>query len=461
MKDLTEGSVTRHLVVLSGFIAISMVLQTLYLLADLYWVGRLGQESIAAVSLVGNLGFLVLALTQMLGVGTATVVSHAAGAGAKPRAIHAFNQAYVFSLVTGLAFAVAAYALRGVYTGWLGADAETARLGLAYLSWLIPALLLQFLVIAMGSALRGTGIVKPTVAVQAAAVTLNIALAPVLVFGWGTGRPLGVVGAAVASLVSIAFGVIVFFGYFLRSASYLRFDLSDWKPEWKTWWAMIRVGAPAGAEFVMLSIYMMLVHAIIRPFGAAAQAGFGIGGRVMQAMFLPVIAIGFAAAALAGQNFGARKGERVRQSFHSAVMVATIPMLAFTALCQLFAEPLVRAFSAEPAVVAFGSECLRIVSWNFLSFGLAYTTSSVFQGLGHTLPPLASSVLRLVLFAVPAYLLSLRAGFEIREVWYLSVASVAVQAALNIVLLQRELGRRLRFDPAPEAAGAGAAPALR
>ena len=90
MTNLTEGSVTRHLIVFSGFIAIGMVLQTLYFLADLYWVGRLGKESIAAVSLVGTLGFLVLALTHMLGVGTATVTSHAAGAGSTPRAIHAF-----------------------------------------------------------------------------------------------------------------------------------------------------------------------------------------------------------------------------------------------------------------------------------------------------------------------------------------------------------------------------------
>jgi putative MATE family efflux protein len=459
MTNLTEGSVTRHLIVLSSLIATSMVLQTLYLLADLYWVGRLGKESVAAVSLVGNLGFLVLALTQMLGVGTSTLVSHAAGAGLKPRAVHAFNQAYVLSLVTGVVFTLAAYALRGAYTSRLGADAETARLSLAYLNWLIPALLLQFLVVAMGSALRGTGVVKPTVVIQAVTVLLNIVLAPVLVFGWGTGRPLGVVGASVASLVSIAFGVVVFFRYFLRSGSYLHFDVADWKPDWKTWRAMIRVGAPAGAEFVVLAAYMIIVHAIIRHFGAAAQAGFGIGARVMQAVFLPVVAIGLAVAPLVGQNFGARKSARVRRSFHGAAMLATVPMLAFTALCQLVAEPLVRAFSGDPAVIAYGTECLRIVSWNFVTFGLALTTSSVFQGLGHTLPPLASSALRLALFAVSVYVLSLRAGFQIREVWYLSVATVAVQAVLNLVLLQREFGRRLTFEASP--GSATTAPALK
>jgi hypothetical protein len=96
-------------------------------------------------------------------------------------------------------------------------------------------------------------------------------------------------------------------------------------------------------------------------------------------------------------------------------------------------------------VIAVGAECLRIRSWNLVNFGVAYVASSIFQGLGHTLPPFASSALRLVLFAVPAYLLSLRAGFHIREV-YLSVGSVAVQVVLKILLLRREFDRTLRFD---------------
>jgi putative MATE family efflux protein len=450
MRDLTEGSVTRHLVALAGFTAISMVSQTLYFLVDLYWVGTLGRESIAAVSLAGSVSFLVLGVTQMLGVGALTRVSHAAGAGSKTRAVHAFNQAYVLSLIVGVAFAVIAYALRGVYTSWLGADAETARLGRAYLDWFIPALLLQFLVVAMGSSLRGTGIVKPTMVIQVGTVALNIVLAPFLIFGWGTGRPLGVSGAAMASLVSIAIGVAVFFAYFLRSESYLRFDLSDWRPEWTTWRAMMKVGAPAGAEFLMVSIYLAVVQAVIRPFGAAAQAGFGIANRVLQSSFLPAVAIGLAVAPLAGQNFGARDGARVRQSFRAAVSLSTILMLIVTAFGQLFPRAVVSIFSQEPAVIAIGAECLRIISWNLVGHGVAYTVSSIFQGLGHTLPPLISSTLRLGLFAGPAYLLSLRAGFEIREVWYLSIASVAAQAVMNLVLLRREFDRTLGFDAARE-----------
>ena len=457
MKNLTEGSITKHLLALSAFIGVSMLFQTLYFLADLYWVGRLGEHAIAAVSLAGNMMFFVLALTQTLGVGTTTLISHAAGAGDKQRVTHVFNQAFVLSVIVGFAFGLIAFLTRGIYASKLGADAETARLGTAYLSWFIPAMALQFFGVAMGAALRGIGIMKPTMLIQVLTVVLNIVLAPILIFGWGTGHPLGVIGAAIASLISMAIGIVLFFLYFLRSSNYLRFMISAWTPQAKTWLAMVKVGVPAGAEFALMSVYLGLIYWIIRDFGAAAQAGFGIGGRLMQAMFLPVVAIGFAAAPLAGQNFGARKGDRVQQAFYSASGIGILFMMLLTAICQLFPEQLVHVFSKEPAVIAFGSEYLRIISWNFIGFGLVFTSSSIFQGLGHTLPAFLSSCLRLFLFALPAYLLSLRPDFAIREVWYLSVASVAIQAVANIALLRREFRRKLKFELMPEQAVAAAA----
>ncbi len=200
MKDLTQGSVTRHILQLSGFLAVSVVLQTLYYLVDLYWVGRLGKEAVAAVGLAGNQMLVVLALTQMLGVGTTTLISHAVGQKDHERARLVFNQSLVFSTVVGTGFALFAWLTREAYCRWLGADAQTAGLGLEYLRWFIPVLWLQFALVAMGAALRGTGNVRPGVAVQAFTIVLNIVLAPILIFGWGTGRPLGVAGAALASL---------------------------------------------------------------------------------------------------------------------------------------------------------------------------------------------------------------------------------------------------------------------
>src|SRR6266481_9420246 len=161
----------------------------------------------------------------------------------------------------------------------------------------------------------------------------------------------------------------------------------------------------------------MLVYAIIRGFGPAAQAGFGIGVRVMQALFLPVVALSFAISPVVGQNFGGRQADRVRHSVYSAIGIASLMMLVLTLITYLAPAALIRIFSRDPRVITFGSEYLRIVSLNFVSAGIVFTTSSGFQGIGNTLPPLFSALTRLVLFAVPAVLISRTPGFEIRQLW--------------------------------------------
>src|SRR5437868_6112060 len=306
MKDLTQGSVTRHLLHMSAFLAMSMVVQTLYLLADLYWVGRLGKEAIAAVGVAGNITMVVLALTQMLGVGTTTLISQAAGRKDQTHAELVFNQSFVMSILIALALGVVGFIVRPAYCDWLSADTETATLAKAYLLWFLPGLLLQFPLVALGSALRATGIIKPAVGFQVFSVLLNIVLAPLLIFGIGPWPRLGVTGAALATFISILVADVLMIIYFEKKYHYLCFRVPLFWPQIKTWGRMLRIGVPAGAEFVLLFVYILLVYAIIRGFGPAAQAGFGIGARVMQALLLPLVPLSFAVAPVAGQHFRGR-----------------------------------------------------------------------------------------------------------------------------------------------------------
>jgi len=430
MKDLTQGSVTKHLLQMTAFLAISMAVQTLYLLADLYWVGHLGKEAIAAVGVAGNFTMIVLALTQMLGVGTTTLISQAAGRKDQSQAELAFNQSFVMSLIVAAGLGIFSFLLRDFYCESLSADAATASLAKSYLLWFIPGLLLQFPLVALGSALRATGIIKPTVSFQVLSVVLNMILAPLLIFGIGPWPRLGVTGAALATFISILVADVLLILYFERSYHYLQFRFAQFRPQTRMWNSLLRIGLPAGAEFILISVYIMIVYGIIRGFGAAAQAGFGVGARVMQALFLPVVALSFAVAPVVGQNFGGRRGDRVRHSIYSAIGIGSVLMLLLTIV---------------PAVIAFGGDYLRIVSFNFIAAGIAFTTSSAFQGIGNTFPPLISSMTRLVLFALPATLLSLRPGFQIRYVWYLSVGSICFQACCNLLLLRRELQRKFLF----------------
>jgi putative MATE family efflux protein len=442
MQDLTTGPVTRHLLKTTSFMLVTMAFQTLYFIIDLYWVGRLGTAAVAAVGIAGNFTFIVLALTQMLGVGTTTVVSHAIGRKDYDQALMLFNQSQVLAMVTGMLFLVVAMVLRVPYANAMSADPRTARFVAEYLLWFIPAMALQFLIVAMGAALRAAGNFKPSMVVGSGSVIINMILAPFLIFGWGTGKAFGVAGAAMASLIAIVIAIFWLTTYFGRK-EFLRIDLHLWKPKLALWKRMLAIGVPTGFEFVMTSIYMLVVYATTRAFGAAAQAAFGIGMRVVQAGFMPVVALGFSVAPVAGQNFGARLPERVRATFKDAALMAAGVMLLLVTLCHTIPGQLVGLFSDDAQAIAYGTDYLRIISFSFVPSGLIFISSSMFQAMGNTIPSLISSATRVVLVTLPLVILSRQPAFQLVWIWYLSVATVFVQMGLSLWLLRRQFASRL------------------
>jgi Na+-driven multidrug efflux pump len=250
----------------------------------------------------------------------------------------------------------------------------------------------------------------------------------------------------------VTIGVVLLCAYFVRLEHYVSVRTRLWAPQWQLLGRILNVGLPAGGEFLMLFVILGVAYWVIRDFGAGAQAGFGIGGRVMQALFLPVMAVAFAVAPVAGQNFGARRYERVRETFRSAAVLSSALMLVLTLVCQWRPEVFIQFFTHRADVVAVGAPYLRIISWNFVATGLIFTCSGLFQALGNTWPSLLSSASRLVTFVIPAVVLSHLPDFTLAKVWYLSVATVALQAVTSLLLLRREMRRRLVAPP-------GAAPA--
>jgi len=211
----------------------------------------------------------------------------------------------------------------------------------------------------------------------------------------------------------------------------------------------LKIGLPAGAEFALIAVYLVVVYTVSQPFGAAAQAGFGIGMRIIQACFLPVVALGFAVAPVAGQNFGAHLPHRVRGTFRSAAMLAGAAMLMLTLLVEFAAVPMIRIFSSDPSAIDVAVEYLQIVAWNFMPSGIVFVSSSMFQAMGNTLPSFLASFTRILLVSVPALLLASIPGFSLTWVWYLSVMSTAVQMLMVVLLLRREFHLRLSGEPRP------------
>ena len=444
MQDLTQGPVRRHLIAMAVPTAIGMLMQTLYYLVDLYFVGRLGDAALAGVGAAGTVMMVVIAMTQVLGVGTVALIAQAVGRKDPADANLVFNQSLLMAVGCAALTIVGGYALSGPYMGTVGADPATTEAGVTYLYWFLPGMALQFALVAMGSALRGTGIVKPTMVVQMATVLLNVVLAPVLIAGWGTGRPMGVAGAGLASTLAVAFGVVVLFLYFRRLEKYVGVHRDQLRPRFDTWRRLLGIGLPSGGEFLLMFVIMAVIYGTIRNFGPDAQAGFGVGSRLMQAIFLPAMALAFAVAPVAGQNFGAQLHDRMRETFRSAVVMSSVLMLVLTIACQWRPEWLIAGFAQDPGVIAVGALYLSTVSWNFVASGINFCCSGMFQAMGNTVPSLASSASRLVTFVLPALWLAQRPGVELRHFWYLSVASVALQALTSLLLLRMVMRQRLK-----------------
>jgi putative MATE family efflux protein len=443
MKDLTKGSISSHLIAMAVPMAAGMIFQTLYFFVDLYFVAQLGDAAIAGVSTAGNAMFIIMAMTQVLGVGTVALIAHAVGRKDQADANLIFNQSLLIAALCGVLTLIFGYAGSLAYVRSIAADEASVQAGVTYLYWFLPGMALQFAMVAMGSALRGTGIVKPTMIVQVLTLVINTILAPILIAGWGIGRPMGVAGAGLASTIAIIVGVVLLSFYFVRLEKYVSFHKEQWQPRVAVWKRMLTVGLPAGGEFALMFLFTAVTYWALRNFGAAAQAAFGIGGRIMQGIFLPVMAVAFAAAPVAGQNFGARQPERVRETFSAAVKLCTGLMFVLMLLCQWRPDVLIGFFSHELEVIEIGSQFLHIISFNFVLSGVVFTCSSMFQALGNTLPSLYSSATRLITFSVPLIWMTTQPWFTLNHIWFLSVATVVLQTIVSFVLLQKQMRVRL------------------
>ncbi len=443
MKDLTQGSIVGHISAMAPQIFAGMIMMMLCGLIDLYFVAGQGDAAIAGVGAAGNAGFLINAFTQILGVGTVSLISHAVGRKDQADANLVFNQSLGLSAAGTLFTLIAGCMLARSYLRSVAVDDAVIEAGTTYLLWFMPALALQFVVLVMASALRGTGIVRPTVIVQVTTVVINILLAPVLIAGWGTGLALGVAGAGLASSIAVAIAVTMMWIYFHRYEHYVAINSALWRPQLAQWKRILSIGLPAGGEFAIIFVNMAVIYYALRHFGAAAQAGFGIGSRLLGVIHMPGISIALAAGAIAGQNFGAGNSERVRRTFKTVLLLVTAVMIGFTMIAQWQPEFLLGGFTEDAETIAVGALFLRMVSLNNVAQGVNFVCSSMFQGLGNTRPVLLSSGARLVTYALPLIWLSAMPGFRIEYAWYLSIATTTLQALLSLWLLRLEFRKRL------------------
>ena len=436
--DLTEGPILNTLLKLATPVTISMVLFTIYLLVDIYFVGKLGPDAVAALSIASNAFFIHLGFSTILGTGGMALIAQAFGRREYDHAARVFKQSLLMALVIGIVEAVTGFLLAPAYIEYFGGTGRSLQWGIEYFQIFSISFLFMLLLYVTGNCFRGMGDTKTPMMIMLQANVLNIVLDPILIFGWLGLPAMGVRGAAVASLVSQIYGLGIY-GYLL----FIRGSHLDMKGGWRFDPVIIKqsllIGVPSGMNHFLLAANLLITYRVISIYGTAALASIGIGFRILQSIYIPVIAVASAMAAIVGQNYGARKFSRIAGTLGQAWLVSTIFMIGCTAVCLWLPKILIGIFSSNADVVYYGVVYLRIFSIGFVMVGTIMVASAAFQGLGKTYPSLIGAVVDNALFAGLVFTLPVYYGWGIQSIWWIKLATAAVETAVVAIWLQREL----------------------
>jgi putative MATE family efflux protein len=448
LKDLTQGSIAKHLAGMAFFIGAGLISQTIYLLVDLYFVARIGSKALAGVASAGAYSILILALVQTISVGSQSLLSQASGKKNQREIEHLLNQSLSLSICTATLTLLLGYTIGALTVSWLASDPEVASIARLFFVWYLPCLACQFPAAVLMSAARSMGIVISVAMIQVASLLLNALLAPVLITGVVTGVPWGVAGGAFASSLSVGIGLLAAFFILPLVQQTARCKLDQMRPDLRIWSRLAHIGLPAGGELVLMFLNQSVVYAVIRRFGSTAQAGYGLGFRVTMAILLPAIAVGLATTPVAGQNLGLGRRDRVRKTLAASFVISSILMAIPTILCQTQPKMLVSFFTADASVASVAANYLTVVSWSFIASGLVSVCGGLFQALGDTSPSLLASAIRLVALAVPFLALKSLPDVSLVDFWWMVASSVILQAIAILLLVYRKLSSLLECSNA-------------
>ena len=435
---LTRGSITKGIFSLALPIIINHVFILAHELTDTYFVGRLGSDALAALSMGGVIIFVLSALCAGLGIGTVALVSRAHGEGKIRKTENIAIQAIYLGIGLGAALGALGFFSSPALLRFLGAEAAVLELGDAYLRVFFLGMFSMFLTFLAGSVFQGAGDTLTPMKVGAFSSLLNIALDPVMIFGLLGFPALGVVGAALATVVARVIGCAIMLAIMLRGRHAARLDPHNLGVDTAVMKSIVVIGLPGSLQLVLRSFSALVLMKIVAFFGAVVIAAYGVGGRLFLLFLFPGFGFGAAAATMVGQNLGAGKPERAERSalvaaWHYFLVLAVCGTLVF-----VFAPQLARVFNPEAEFVHVASVFFRYIAVGSLTMAVGVTFSRALQGAGDTVTPMVMTAIGLYLVQIPlAYYLAVSLGYAETGIWIGNLAGSVVNGVLMAVVFLR------------------------
>jgi putative MATE family efflux protein len=437
-QDYTTGSLNRAILLLAVPMVLEMVLESLFAVVDVFWVGRLGANAVATVGLTESMLTLVFSVAMGLSLSTTAMVARRIGEKDPEGAAVAGVQAIALGLMLSLAIGLPCGLFAPNLLRWMGASPEIIATGSGYARICLGGSFAVLLLFLNNAIFRGAGDAAIAMRLLWVSNIINLVLDPCLIFGWGPFPRLGVTGAALATLTGRSIGVLYQFYRLMRGTERLRILKSQLRLNWGVLLRLVRVSLTGILQFVIAHSSWIGLVRIVSIFGAAALAGYTIAIRIVIFVILPSWGLSNAAATLVGQNLGAGHPERAEKAVWRTGLYNMIFLGSVGVFFIFFAEPIVRLFTQDPAVVPLGAACLRIVSYGNLGYAYFMVMMQAFNGAGDTITPTIVNFFGFWLFEIPlAYWLAIPMHMHSNGAFFSIAIAESAMAIVSAILFKQ------------------------
>jgi len=437
-QDYTTGSLNRAILLLAVPMVLEMVLESLFAVVDIFWVGRLGANATATVGLTESMLMLVFSVAMGLSLSTTAMVARRIGEKDPEGAAVAGVQAIALGLMVSAAIGVPCFLFAPNLLRLMGASPEIVAVGSGYTRICLGGSFAVLLLFLNNAIFRGAGDAAIAMRLLWVSNIINLILDPCLIFGWGPFPRLGVTGAALATFTGRSIGVLYQFYRLMRGTERLRILRSQVRLNWGVLLRLIRVSLTGVLQFAIAHTSWIGLVRIVSIFGAAALAGYTIAIRIVIFIILPSWGLSNAAATLVGQNLGAGHPERAEKAVWRTGLYNMIFLGLVGVVFILVPEPIIRLFTHDPAVVPLGAACLRIMSYGNLGYAYFMVMMQAFNGAGDTITPTIVNFFGFWLFEIPlAYWLSIPLNMRSNGVFF-SIAIAETSMAVASAILFRQ-----------------------
>ena len=434
-NKFTEGKIISSLISLALPIIFANILQSAYQLIDTFWLGRLGADAVAAVSLSFPLLFLILSIGAGLTLAGTVIVARYKGAENQEMVDFSSSQSIFLIFLTSIVLAIISYFAAGPLMRLIGTGPDILDDAIIYFEISSLGFVFLFMFFIFQSLMRGIGNVMLPVYIVLFTVVLNAVLDPLFIYGFGPVPGFGVAGAAVASVITQALAASIGLLILFRGKHGIRISTSSMYFNMENLKRTFKIGFPASIEQSTRALGMTVMVALVTSFGSEIVAAYGIGARMLSFIVIPALGLGIATTSLVGQNIGALKIKRAEKAANLSAKVAFFGFTGLGVVMFLVAEPLTAIFIPnDPQVIQDGSRFIKIMSLSFGFLGLQQVMNGTFNGAGFTKASMFISIMSLWVVRFPlAYLLSYTFEMGPVGIWWAFPISNLIAAIVAFV----------------------------